>query len=169
MSNTKATEVVTETEETTALDRVAHDVARIQSASAGMTPATREQMAMLAELNALDQQLENLDTETTSPTEMARTGVVVDIHDAYPAEIKDGDELKSVCVFVCVEQETGLQHLVMQSLNSIREVYVKRFGGYKVLGAPDEIRIMRGYRFVVSDNPKHRKAGNSAILLQKVR
>jgi len=122
---------------------------------------------MIAELDALDQQLQNLDIETTRPSALAEAGTVFDILDCYPAEIRDGDEVKTVACFKIVEQETGITHVVMQSMNSIRETYVRRFGGYKALGAPSEILTMKGYQFVESDNPKHRHAGNSAIILKK--
>lgn len=171
MKNDEKAQAATATanETSTALTEVNNDLEQVRAAIAPLSARNRDEMAMLAELDALDQQLENLEYETTAPSVLAASGVVFDILDAYPADIVDNGEIKTVCCFKVEECATGIIHIVMQSMNSIREVYAKRFGGYKALGAPQEVRTLRGYQFVESDNPKHRKAGNSAILLRKVK
>lgn len=143
--------------QTETVPAVQDTTARIVASNA--MPA-REQLEMLQELQELEADIEGLQEGTTAASKLLDKPL--DVIDAWRTEITDKDELKSVVCFRVQLQETGEQHIVMQSATSIREKYANYFGKFKALGMQ---RVLKDYAFVESDKER---AGNKAIILRRV-
>lgn len=153
-----------ETEETALT--ISEDSATALDTPQSFVPSAREQAEMIATVNALRQELEDGIGETTQPTVLADSGVVFDIVDAYMTTMQDDQRGEvSKVMFHVVEQETGIEHRVMQSDDSkgIRRKYAQLFGFSKAMNIPTEPLV--GYQFVYGTKII---AGNKAIILQRV-
>jgi len=126
-------------------------------------PQTREQFEMIRELQEAEAALDGLELPKKTSKELAASGEVFDIIDAFSTAITGKDDNpKTVVVFMCENEVNGV-FAVMKDGNSINLQYAEFFAKFKAIGRPQR---RNGYNFIERlDLPK--KAGNHPIVLAK--
>lgn len=155
-------------ESTTAIAVISDDAERAlqEFPVNAFVPSSPEQLEMVANLEALQQELEDGIGGTTKPTDLADAGTVFDIVDAYMTDFVENGVVENKIMFHLVEHETNIFHKVMQSDDSkgIRRKYAILFSGNKALGRP--LPVLNNYRFVYGDKII---AGNRAVILERAK
>lgn len=155
MSN--ETGLVKQTAATPAIGQETLDRAR----SVGLNlPENAEQMEMIQDLMQAEADLEAIGLPMVNSRDLLN--VPLTICDASVKVITDNGESKPCVNFIVERSDTGERVQVLKSSNAFNDVFVNFFNKWRAIQA----RELQGYHFVESD--KFAKAGNKAIILQKI-